>query len=200
MPMRHVRISKLWVGCDSSGCMTWNIHLWQDLDVPLLSIGHDIADLVLGVCLVRAVCVLSAHTRQLRQHGHWQAPALIVCEVPVEAVQLEGSHRVEQALDVTCSEKVPAHVEVETTPLKARFVPDGHCREDERSLVWKQLLQGLNRIEQPSRCVCLQQDAAVVNAEEVALWVVSTQGELKLDAATCGVALHLRDNVPQGPH
>ena len=118
-----------------------HVHLGDYLDVALLGIGHYVLNLLLGV-EVRAVNLIGpigavlevgdigVRCRCTDGSELWilldlHAPALVVGEVPVEAVHFVIRHHVEHALHLFHGEEVAGHVEHETAIGKARLVLNG---------------------------------------------------------------------------
>ena len=121
--------------------VTGHIHLGNYLDVAFLGISHHVLNLLLGV-EVRAVNLIGpigavlevgdigVRCRCADGGELWilldlHAPALVVGEVPVEAVHFVIRHHVEHALHLFHGEEVAGHVEHETAIGKARLVLNG---------------------------------------------------------------------------
>ena len=122
--------------------MAGELYFGYHLDVALLGVGHELARLVLGievgaVRLIREVApVYGVHVPRAGAHAadfdelrvflDFDAPALVVGQVPVEAVHLVVRHDVEHALELVEREEVAAHVEHEAAVLEAGRVGDAH--------------------------------------------------------------------------
>ena len=122
-----------------------HVDFGHDFDVALTSVGHDVAELVLGVevgavGLVDPVLGAGVHVGEHAVGGNaadggelgvlldFHAPALVIAEVPVEAVHLVVGHEVNHALDVFDGEEVARNVEHEAAVLEAGLVVDGDER------------------------------------------------------------------------
>ena len=119
------------IGGDGSHHVAGEVDFGKDFDVALGSVGHDFAELVLRIVHAAAVLRIviesgggagigertAAHGSYLRQtgiFGDFDAPALVVGEVPVEAIHLVEGHDVEHALNLLHTEEVARHVHHET--------------------------------------------------------------------------------------
>ena len=92
----------------------------QEHVVGILSDGTAQTDRVLIV--VGAPCSALGEQRIFLD---FNAPSLVVGEVPVEAVELIERHEVDDFLDLVLREEVAGAVEMETAPSEARTVGDG---------------------------------------------------------------------------
>ncbi len=162
------------IGRDGSHHVAGEVNLGDDFNVALLGISHNLAQLVerieAAAAILRVVVVFGAGFErerglahgtdggQLGIFGDFHAPALVVGQVPVEAVELVDSGHVEQLLDFVHREEVARHVEVETTVTHERFVLDGEAGQCPRGGIAhlrravdgsrQKLLQGLYSIEE----------------------------------------------------
>ena len=129
---------ELRIGGDGGGGMAGHVDLRQHLDVALGGIGDDVGDLLLAVVAavgtrqsagrieagIAAGDAAAAHFGQARVLLDFDAPALVVGQVPVEEVELVQRHRVEHALDLVHAVEVPGRIEHVAAPAKARRVLD----------------------------------------------------------------------------
>ena len=156
--------------------MTGKVDLGEDVDVALSSVGHDLAQVVerevhaatiLGVVEeLLTITVVGeragthgAHLGQFGIFGNLDTPALVIGEVPVEAVEFIECQDVEHLLHLVLVEEVTGHVHHEATMLKLGMVLDAHEGEAPLSatsgaaelvreeLAGEQLHQGLQGIE-----------------------------------------------------
>ena len=121
--------------------MTGEVHLGDDLDVASLGIGNDLAQVLEGVEHATAVLgvveeLLSVaivgkraltdgtHLGELGIFGDVYAPALVVGQVPVEAVHLVQSHDVQYLLHLVLVEEMACNVEHVATMSQMRTVFD----------------------------------------------------------------------------
>ena len=113
-------------------------------DVQLLRVGHDLADILLriepAVAAVLAVgrgriggqpkshaAAPRAHARQLRIFFDFDAPAVVVHEMPVERVELVHRHHLKQLFHLGLRKKMTADVQHQPAPAEARRVGDLHA-------------------------------------------------------------------------
>ena len=134
-------------GIRSHGCneVARHVHLGDYFDVALLGIGHHVLNLLLRV-EVRAIDLVGpvgtvfevgdvAVGSRCADGGEFgilldlHAPALVVGEVPVEAVHFVIRHHVEHSLHLFNGEEVTGYVEHETAIGKARLVLNGNARQ-----------------------------------------------------------------------
>lgn len=88
---------------------------------------------------------------------HREAPATVVGQMPVENVELELRHRIEQALDVIDRLEMARRIQHEATPAETRRVVDLQCRQSHAAAF------GITRVSS-----CAGIDRAVVQALGVA--------------------------------
>mmetsp|Transcript_80693 Transcript_80693/g.261538 ORF Transcript_80693/g.261538 Transcript_80693/m.261538 type:complete len:345 (-) Transcript_80693:181-1215(-) len=199
LPTLDVPVPELRIGGQSRRDMSRHVNLRHHLDVALLRVRHDVTNLLLGVGLPAAEA-LRTDLRELRVAVHWQPPTLVVGEVPMEAVELEGGHGVKQELHLLRPEEVPAHVELETTPLEARRILDQHLRQllSVRARL-HQLPQGLHAVEEAGERGCRQLNIMLPDLQNVALGRLRlVKHDLKMHAATntCGTPGAVRPHLP----
>ena len=142
------------------GRVTGHLDLGNHGDAPLLGIGDDLANVVLGVktavqpvgpigrARFRIESVLNAaspgaYVREFRILLDLDAPAVVVHQVPMEGVHLLQRHGVEQALDLLLREEVAAHVEHQSAPAEARIIFERNAGHTPRPT--RELLPLLNR-------------------------------------------------------
>mmetsp|Transcript_22314 Transcript_22314/g.47523 ORF Transcript_22314/g.47523 Transcript_22314/m.47523 type:complete len:229 (+) Transcript_22314:741-1427(+) len=171
IPIRDVCVPKLRVG--SNGCcgMARDVNLRQDLDVQRCSIGDNVLDLLGCVSLRDTGGVLGSHF-----HKEWilldrEPPALVIGEMPVEAVQLEGRHGVEKLLHLPSREEVTTHVEMDATPTEARLILDEKGGQLGVRTLRGELHESLHTVKEAHRCLCDDLHHVFRHREPVALWV-----------------------------
>ena len=175
------------IGGDGSHHVAREVDFGKDFDVACGSVGHDFAELVLRIVHAAAVLRIvieggggagigertAAHGSYLRQtgiFGDFDAPALVVGEVPVEAIHLVEGHDVEHALDLLHTEEVARHVHHETAMAEERAVLNADIGQGPfygiaaRKLgieegAGEQLTQGLEGVEEACGRGCLDGDA-----------------------------------------
>ena len=97
--IRTTATAQFRVGAQGSQHVTWHIYLRHDIDIAFLGIFHDFAALLLGVVATIASTVVptgimannslltpAAHLCQFRIPLHLKSPALVIGQVPVQAV------------------------------------------------------------------------------------------------------------------
>ena len=132
--------AQLWIGCEGRTGVAGEFNFWNHRDVARSRVGHDFTHLVLGVesAVARAVKALIAVGTDLRGIApgsdlgearvalDFDAPALVLGEVPVKAVHFVLRHQVEVALDEFNVKKVAADVQMHSAVGKSRLVAYGH--------------------------------------------------------------------------
>ncbi len=124
---RQFRISR-----DGSTFMTRHFDFRNDGDVTSRSVFDNILDLLL--CVEATVSgTFAIHTCrtdlcQLRIFLDLDTPALIICQMPMQTIDLEHSQYINLFLDVIDGYEMAADIDHHTTPFEARFVFDGDCR------------------------------------------------------------------------
>ena len=121
--------------------MARHLDLGNDRDETVGRIAHDFPRLVLRIesavrhRVVRrgrvqiATVAERAYARQLRIFLDLDPPALILRQVPVEAIDLVHGQNVDELLDVVHREKVPAHVEHTSAVSEIRLIGDFDDRQ-----------------------------------------------------------------------
>ena len=124
--------------------MAGHFNLGDNRNVQRLRIGDHFADVVLRVestvTPVRTVggrrCRIQTKTHaaapgtlagQLGIFFNFNAPAVVIHQVPVEGIQLVHRHGVQQLFDLGLVEKVAADIQHESAPWEARLVGDIHA-------------------------------------------------------------------------
>ena len=140
--------------------MSWHIDLRHNGDMTGSNIGHNLTGLGLGiVATIRnlivdirvgtndGTCALRTDSDELRPLLDFDAPALVVSEMPVEDIHIVHGQQVEELLHECDGEEMTRAVEVHTSPREPRTVRDHHGIHD-RSLAYG-LTQRLDAIKHP---------------------------------------------------
>src|SRR5512142_1132445 len=101
--------------------MTRGIDFGHDRDIAAARVLHDLPVLFLGVITTSVAANLST-AADLRQSGpgfDLDAPALVIAEVKVQAVDLVLRDQVDKALYLLQAEEMSCHVEHRAAPGKA---------------------------------------------------------------------------------
>ena len=136
--------SQLRISREGSEHVTRQVDLRDDNDPQRLGVGDHLADLVLGVISAIADTIVGGEV--LSDHGtvaegsylgelgvflNLNPPALVLGEVPVQAVELVYRHDIEVLLDLFDGEEMPGAVKVHAPVSEPGFVLDRDCREHE---------------------------------------------------------------------
>ncbi len=105
-------------------------------DFPSLLLG-EMASVWLAVVFARiaayySLLTLGAYFRKPRVLLYFDAPALVVCDVPVKTVHIMKSHHVNECLGLVHGEEMAAHVEMRATVAETRGVLHLHGRQHQR--------------------------------------------------------------------
>ena len=187
--------TELGVSGHSGHHVTGKVNLGHDLNVTVLGISHDLtkvveseehATAILGVVeemggatsIAERSLANATHGGELGIFGDFDAPALVVGEMPVETVHLIRSHDVEHALHLGLREEVASHIEHITTMAKLGLIGNsdaGHAPIEIGGCLsaidgmGHELLQGLQRIEEASGIGGGDTDALCGDVEGVSL-------------------------------
>ena len=183
------------VGSHCGHHVTGKVYLGEDFDVARLSIVHHFLEVFLGVVVAAAVlciveelgaiagageraCAHGTHFCESGILGHVNAPALVVGQVPVEAVHLIERHHVEHTLHLFLVEEVAGDVHHESAVTKHGLVGDVHKRHGPlgtlhlsagKELARQELFERLERIEEAGLRRGCHVDAVVAHNECIAL-------------------------------
>ena len=212
--MRTIRrTTELRISRHCCGEVAGHFNFGNDRDVEFLGVGHDIANLVLRI-EIRAVLLVgpilavfqigiigigarSSHGRQFRIFLHFDAPALVVGQVPVEEIHLVISHDAQHLLDFLDREEVAAHVEHETAIGEARRVVDGNAGNRvgragieflDEHVARQHFLDTLQTVEKAFHGAGLQRDSVFGDHEDVTFFVERRSVHLQLDGGIFSVA------------
>lgn len=161
--------AKLGVGGDGGAGMAGHADFRDDGDVARGGVGDDVFDFLLGVEAAvgfagafRAVPTadlgigtFAADGGELGIFFDLDAPALIICEMPMKDVHFERGHLVEQLSHFLSAFEIPGFVQLEGTPCKAWLVGDGGAENVPSSICFfrgndfcgKKLKQALDAVE-----------------------------------------------------
>ena len=129
-PVARAAFADFWIGHRRRRRVAGHINFGNDDDVPLPRVVHDFADIFLRIKLRRGVGVLEVaartNLRELRITFDLNAPAIVVGEMPMKAVQLQAGHQVENFLHRLLAVKMIRFIEEKSAPLKSRRIRDTH--------------------------------------------------------------------------
>ena len=156
--------------------MTRHLYFWDYLNVARCCIAYDILDIFLCVittvgtwrilmtiftvvihpplCPIR-LCAIRGFIGQTRIFLHLHAPSTTISEVPVEAVELEISHRINLLLQKVLCPEVARAIDHQTTISETRGVL--HLYTGYLTILFE-LAKGLQTIEQACWGQCLNGD------------------------------------------
>ena len=174
--------------------MARHLYLWDYLNVARSCIAYDILDIFLCVIAtvyihslptykaawirnIRAVipvpplrpvrfCSISGFVCQSRIFLHLHAPSTTISEVPVEAVELEVSHRINLFLQKVLCPEVARAIDHQTTISETRGVL--HLYTSYLAILFK-LTNSLQTIEQARWSQCLNGDTLWCNLQLITL-------------------------------
>mmetsp|Transcript_116389 Transcript_116389/g.290654 ORF Transcript_116389/g.290654 Transcript_116389/m.290654 type:complete len:209 (-) Transcript_116389:737-1363(-) len=146
-PARNITVPQFGICRNGSSSVAWHVDLWHHFNVSGACEGDDISDLPCSVGLSASES-FSSHLCKPWVPFNRETPTLVVCEMPMEPVHLEGRHRLQERLYMLCCEKVPAHVKMETAPLKAWSILYGQLRQLGHAALTNKLPQGLDSVEE----------------------------------------------------
>ena len=187
--VRTAGATQFWISRKGSLHVSRQVDLGHNRDVAVGSILHDVANLLLcveasvrlAVILARVVaddglCALRTNLGEQRILLYLDAPALVVGEVPVEAVDVVQGEYVDELAYLVGAYEVARHVEVGSAVREARSVDDVSARDGHLCRLaaynGQRLAQGLYAVEH-SRCRCAGDAYALgIDVELVALGVV----------------------------
>ena len=161
--------------------MARKLNLWNHRDVAGRRVGHDFAHLILGVesAVARAVEALVSVGADLRGFApgpdlsearvalDFDAPALVLGEVPVKAVHFVLGHQVEVAFDEFDVKKVAADVQVHSAVGKGGLVAHGHGGQRLAAVLG--LDQGLDSVKDGGSGTSSDHNLALADAQCVGL-------------------------------
>ena len=173
--------AQLRIGREGSPGMARELNFGNHRDVARSRVGHDFAYLVLGVesAIARAVEALIAIRADLRGIApgpdlgesrvalDFDAPALVLSEVPVKAIHFVFGHQVEVAFDEVHVKKVPANVQMHSAVGKGGLVAYGHGRQRLRAVLG--LNEGLDSVKDGGGGTSGDHNFALADAQGVGL-------------------------------
>ena len=173
---------QLRIGGDGCHLVSRYLQLGDDGNEVVGSILHHLFDFLLRVeALVHCAFALDAcrtDLGQLRVLLNLDAPALVIRQVPVQAVDFEQRQDVDVSLHILHGHEMAARVEHDAAIAEARFVFDAHggCRPCDTlhgrgtfNLGRQQLHERLHTVEKSLRFLGLDLDALGGNVERIAL-------------------------------
>jgi hypothetical protein len=156
-----------------------HLDLGDDGDEPVLRVPDDLPVLALRVPAAGPASDLRrpAMARQAWPGPDCDAPALVVGQVEMQAVELVEGHEVDEPLHLARPVEVPRDVEHQATPSEAGPVVDHAQRDTPRPRAptvgldrgWEELAQCLRSPEEPGGACSGERDARVRDDQPVAL-------------------------------
>ena len=133
--VRPSRATEFGIGSQSGDHVTGEVDLGNHCDVAFGSVAHNVTTLLLGVkSAVRATVVfagvvadhglsaLTPHRSEARVALNFNAPTLIVGEMPVKAVDVVQGEQVDEAFHTVDRHEVARHVEFHAAVAEARCI------------------------------------------------------------------------------
>lgn len=157
--------------------VTGHIELGDDADAARGCVGDDFADLLLCVVLT-----VGAEFSELGVNAAFNAEALVLGEVPVKDVELDGGHSVESAQNVGDRKEVAAGIEHESAPGEAGcvFNVDG-WKDVGGTEGLKELKERLHSVEGADVGFGMEGDVMFIDVEGVAFIDVQLGNSLRGD-------------------
>ena len=166
--------SKFGVGGQSGDHVTGQVDFGNHRDVAFGSVAHNVATLLLGVkSTVRATVVfagvmtdhglsaLTPHRGEARVALNFNAPALIVGEVPVKAVDVVQGEQVDEAFHTVDRHEVARHVEFHAAIAEARCIAHMRGRNADGRFPF---LSGVQMRKRLAQCLDAVECARIVGA------------------------------------
>ena len=206
--IRTTRTSQFRITGEGCQHVSWHIDLWHHGDMTGSGIGHDLTSLSLRIittirCLVVDIrigaddgtCALRTHRHKFRPFLDLDAPALIICEMPVEHIHIVHGQQVEELLHELDAEEMTRAVEMHATPREPRTVGD-HYGIHDRTLTHG-LTQCLDTIEHTSRRTTLNGDTTLTDSHHISLFLLDLRRDGEFDIAhLLGTLRYNRQLVP----
>ena len=182
------RTAEVRIGRQSSLHVSWQVDFGNDGDVALAGVVHHLADVALRIeALVRAAVIfarvvtndrfgaVAAHLRQTRVFLDFDAPSLVVGDVPVHSVDVvEGKH-IDEPQYAVLRHEVARHIQMGSAVTEAwvvRNLHGGHADARSLSCGCNGLAQGLDAVEGTCSTGSLNADAVSRHAEAVCLGIL----------------------------
>ena len=191
------RAAHVGIGSQGTEHVAGHVDLGDYGDVSLRGVAHDLTRLVL--CVVASVGNTVIDSRVAPQHGHaalgahlgqprvfldFDAPALVVGDVPVEGVHIMESHQVDILLHEAQGEVVARAVEHHAAIAEPGRVADadgGQLYLGHAGL--QALAQGLDGVEHTSGSLAAEGDTLVADRDAVALLLPDFLVKCELDVS-----------------
>jgi hypothetical protein len=142
---RPARATELRVGHQRGARMSRHFNLGHNFNVPGLRVSDHLPNVLLRVvtaitairAVSRAGLGLQSKTNRLAPGPHFgqarilfdfDAPPLVIHQMPVEDIELVPRHFVQKPLDFLFGEKMAAYVQHQAAPTEARLVFDANAR------------------------------------------------------------------------
>ena len=177
-----VLVAEPGVGCYGGAGVAGDFDFGDDGDAEAVGVGDDVADVVLGVVEVNGSGVFDALVEPVGAFGtagahggeagvffDFDAPALVVAEVPVEAVEFVARHEGEDAPGILHADGVAAGVEHDAAVLQGRVIAELHAGQGRLAggILQDGLGQGLGGGGQGGRAGYAEFDACGGDADAV---------------------------------
>ena len=124
---------KLRVRGDSTHTVTWHLNLRDDRHKAILGIADDLTDLILRIEATIATAIsFDTPSSDLSKAGillDLNTPALVLCEVPVELIDLEHRDDIDVLLHLIYREEVAAYIDHHTAILEGRLIRNTNGRD-----------------------------------------------------------------------
>ena len=187
--IRSARTTQVRISRDSCQLVSRKVYFGDDRDETFLGVSDHVADFVLriehafairlavifaGVTADDGFLALRPDLGQFRIFLDLDAPSLVVCQVPVEAVHIVQGKNIDELLDRIYREEVPGNIEVHTAIRETRIVVDtGGRKLDVHSFGHggDRLTQGLHAIENTGVGCSGDLDAVLADQQAVAFRV-----------------------------
>ena len=128
--------------------MTGHIEFRHHANAAITSVRHDVADFCLGVVLA-----VGAHLLKFGKFQALDAKSLVIGEVPVQHIHLDGSHGIEISFENFHRLEVAADIDQQSAPGKSRLILDLDSRQKiSVAIALKQLQKSLEAAERTYDC------------------------------------------------
>ena len=104
---------------------------------------------------------------QPRIGWHLDPPPLVLGEMPMKRIELVQRGEIDESFHLVLGEEVPADIEVNSTPAKARAID--HLAGRDSSFIVDELKQRLHAVEQPGASGRRQRDSRALDIEPIVL-------------------------------
>ena len=140
--VRTTSTTEFRISIQSTHHMTWHINFRNDNNVLVSSIRNDFLNFFLSIeTTIRLTIVFARITAnhsfcslrtlfcQQRTTLDFNSPTLVICQVPVETVDVMQSQHIDETLDFVCIEEMTRNIQHSTTIREAWSIVDFYCRQ-----------------------------------------------------------------------